>query len=104
MPQRLVVDRPAGQAGGVPFATRALLILWPAFVMAGVLEMLTFAVVDPDSLHWFGGEAIGWGRSAVYSVTFLIYWSVISTSAAITALLESTAPAQSPFNANAQER
>lgn len=71
------------------FATRALLILWPAFVMAGVLEALVFVVVDPDSLHWFGGEALGWSHSAVYSVTFLIIWGVIATSGAITQLLES---------------
>ena len=96
MPPHLVVDRP-GEPIPRSFATRALLILWPAFLMAGVLEMLTFAVVDPDSLHWFGGEAIGWSRSAVYSVTFLIYWSVIATSAAITVLLETTAPGPDPI-------
>jgi hypothetical protein len=72
-----------------PFARRALLILWPAFLMAGVLEMLVFAVVDPDGLHWFGADPVAWSRSAIYSVTFLIFWGVIATSAAITALLES---------------
>jgi hypothetical protein len=71
-----------------PFRERALLILWPAFVMAGVLEMMVFAVVDPSSLHWFGAEAVEWSRSAVYSVTFFIFWGVIATSAAITGLLE----------------
>ena len=35
--------------------TRALCILWPAFVMAGVLEMLVFALVDPAGLRWMGG-------------------------------------------------
>lgn len=103
MPQRLVVDRPV-EPGALPLGTRALLILWPAFLMAGVLEMLTFAVVDPDGLHWFGGEAIGWGRSAVYSVTFLIYWAVISTSAAITALLEGAAPGHAPLSASGRDR
>lgn len=73
----------------LPFATRVLMILWPAFVMAGVLETMVFAVVDPDSLHWFGGEAIGWTRTTIYSVTFLIFWMVVSTSAAITELLRS---------------
>src|SRR3990167_2063843 len=67
-----------------PLRERLLLVLWPAFVMAGVLEMMTFAVVDPSSLHWFGGEAIDWSRSAVYSVTFFIYWGVIAMSGAIT--------------------
>lgn len=84
-------QRPPGPPAR-PLRERVLLILWPAFVMAGVLEMMTFAVVDPSSLHWFGGEAIEWSRSAVYSVTFFIYWGVIATSGAITMLLESPGP------------
>lgn len=72
-----------------PFRERAMLVLWPSFLMAGVLEMLTFAVVDPGSLRWFGAEPIGWSLSAIYSVTFFIYWGVIATSTAITLLLES---------------
>jgi hypothetical protein len=62
-------------------------ILWPAFLMAGVLEILVFAVVDPGELHWFGGPAIGWPIQAVYTVTFLIFWGVIATAGAMTALL-----------------
>ena len=73
---------------------RVLQILWPAFLMAGVLEMLVFAVVDPGSLHWFGVEPVDWPRSAVYSVTFFIFWGVIATSGALTALLEEPAPGQ----------
>ena len=30
---------------------RLLQILWPAFLIAGVLEMLVFAVVDPEDLR-----------------------------------------------------
>lgn len=92
MSSRLVVDARTGAAATVPprtFGLRALLILWPAFLMAGVLEMLVFAVVDPSQLHWFGGEAIEWSRMTIYSVTFLIMWGVIATSGAITMLLES---------------
>ncbi|MEF7613871.1 hypothetical protein V4F39_08110 [Aquincola sp. MAHUQ-54] len=69
------------------FTLRALLIAWPAFVMAGVLEMLVFAVVDPATLSWFGQEPIGWPNNAVYTVTFLIFWAVIATSGAVTQLL-----------------
>lgn len=69
------------------FALRAVLIGWPSFVMAGVLEMMVFAVVDPSSLTWFGAEPIGWSNNAVYTVTFLIFWAVIATSGAITQLL-----------------
>lgn len=67
--------------------TRALTIVWPAFLMAGVLEMLVFAVIDPGDLHWFGGPAITWSTNAVYTVTFLIFWGVVSTAGAMTALL-----------------
>jgi hypothetical protein len=66
---------------------RALRILWPAFLMAGVLEMLVFAVVDPNDLHWFNGPAIGWSAQAIYTVTFLIFWGAVATAGAITVLL-----------------
>jgi len=85
-PQRAV--EPAAR----PFRECVLLILWPAFLMAGVLEMLVFVVVDPGSLHWYGTDPIGWSASAVYSVTFLIFWGVIATSGALTQLLEAPGP------------
>jgi hypothetical protein len=66
---------------------RALRILWPAFMAAGVLEMLVFAVVDPNDLHWFGGPALGWSAQAVYTVTFLIFWVAVATAGAVSALL-----------------
>jgi hypothetical protein len=67
---------------------RAMTILWPAFLMAGVLEALVFAVVDPGELHAFGGGTIGWPAQAVYTVAFLTFWFVISTAGALSALLE----------------
>jgi len=75
---------------GAAVKQRALTILWPAFLMAGVLEMLVFAVVDPADLHWFGGEALNWSTQAVYTVTFLIFWAVIATAGALMALLDAS--------------
>lgn len=66
---------------------RALQILWPAFVAAGVLEMLVFAVIDPADLRWFGGAPLGWSAQAVYTVTFLMFWAAIATAGAVSALL-----------------
>jgi len=88
---------PSPEAAGAvvpvrPFRARAMLILWPSFVMAGVLEALVFVVVDATTLHWFGAEPLQWSVSAVYSVTFLIFWGVIATSGAITQLLEAPGP------------
>ena len=75
-----------------PLRERVLLILWPAFLMAGVLEALVFVVVDPGSLHWFGAEPLQWSASTVYSVTFLIFWGVVATSGALTQLLDAPGP------------
>ena len=66
---------------------RALVVLWPAFLMAGVLEMLVFVVVDPSELRWFGAAPVELSRQAVYTVTFLIFWAVISVAGAMTMLL-----------------
>jgi hypothetical protein len=66
---------------------RSLQILWPAFLLAGVTEALVFAMVDPGDLRWFGGESLEWPVTAVYTVSFLIFWGLISTAGAITMLL-----------------
>lgn len=68
----------------------ALRILWPAFLFAGVLEMMVFAVIVPHDMRWFGGALIGWSPVAIYSVTFFIFWSVIAGAGALTALLSLT--------------
>jgi tryptophan-rich sensory protein len=69
----------------------ALQILWPAFLMAGVLELLVFALVDPGDLRWFGGAPLQAPRQAVYTLAFLAFWIVIAVAGAITALLRQQA-------------
>ncbi len=63
-------------------------ILWPSFLMAGVLEMLVFALVDPASLRWMGGEVVPLSPSAVYTLAFFAFWGVIAASGLLTRLLE----------------
>lgn len=70
---------------------RAMTVLWPSFLTAGVLEMLVFVVVDPGSLHWFGGPPIEWSALTVYSVTFLIFWFVIAAGGVLIHLLAASA-------------
>jgi hypothetical protein len=41
-------------------------VMWPAFLAAGVLEMLVFAVIDPEDMRWMG-QSLAWPRQAVYS-------------------------------------
>ena len=70
---------------------RVLQILWPAFLMAAVLEMLVFVLVDPGDLRWFGAAPVDLSPRAVYTLAFLVFWGVIATAGALTHLLELTA-------------
>lgn len=65
---------------------RLMWIVWPAFLAAGVLEMLVFAVVDPQELHW-NGQSLLWSREAIYTVAFFLFWGVAIVSNGLTALL-----------------
>jgi len=65
---------------------RIMWILWPAFLVAGVAEMVFFALVDPGELH-FHGEPLELGRTAVYTVFFFAFWLLAAVSSALTCLL-----------------
>ncbi len=73
---------------------RLMWILWPAFLVAGVLEMGIFAMFDPHDMHWFG-QPIEVSRQAVYTVSFFALWAVTACASALTCLL-----AMSPFEVN----
>jgi hypothetical protein len=63
-------------------------ILWPSFLMAGVLEALVFAMVDPAQLHWLGGGPLEWPAQAIYTGAFFVFWVVVAASGLMTRLLE----------------
>jgi len=69
---------------------RAMAIAWPSFLMAGVLAMLVFSMVDPGSLHWFGGTPVELGTTAFYSLSFFVFWAVIACAGVLTQLLGET--------------
>jgi hypothetical protein len=82
-------------------------ILWPAFLMACVLEILVFAVVDPASLHGLDGAPIEWSRQTVYSVSFVVFWAVIAIAGGLSALLCASAKAVNsgrPFDDDGAEQ
>jgi hypothetical protein len=56
-------------------ARHAVLILWPAFLAACLLEALVFSLVDPGDVHWFG-QASQPSRQGVYSVAFFCFWLI----------------------------
>ena len=65
-----------------------MVILWPSFLMAGVLEALVFALVDPASLRWMGGDMLALSANAVYTLAFFVFWGVIAAAGLLTRLLE----------------
>jgi hypothetical protein len=76
------------------WAQRLMWIAWPAFMVAAVLEMVVFALVDPSDLHWFGAP-LPFSREAVYTLAFFVFWGATLVSSALTTLL-----AMSPFEVN----
>lgn len=73
---------------------RLLWILWPAFLVAGAMEVLVFAFVDPEDLHWFG-QPVELSRQGIYTLAFFAFWLMAAGSSALTTLLS-----VSPFEVN----
>lgn len=67
-------------------AKRMMWITWPAFLVAGVLEILVFGLVDPQDLHWFG-HPLAVSRQGVYTLAFFAFWVLTMASSALTMLL-----------------
>lgn len=72
-------------------AARTMAILWPSFLMAGVLEGLVFTMVEPSTLRWFGSEPLQLQPLTVYSLAFFIFWIVIAVAGLLTQVLLQTA-------------
>jgi len=69
---------------------RLMCIAWPAFLMAGVMEMVVFAFVDPQAIY--GLESSGsFTREAIYTIAFFVFWLVIVAAGVLTALLSTPA-------------
>ena len=67
-------------------ARTLMVVLWPAFLAACMLELLVFAVVDPLDLHW-AGQALAWSRPAVYTAGFFVFWAAAIVACALSSLL-----------------
>jgi hypothetical protein len=65
---------------------RLMWVVWPAFLAAGLMEAVVFAMVDPQELQW-AGQPLSWSREAVYTLAFFIFWCIAVASNSLTALL-----------------
>ena len=64
----------------------AMVVAWPAFLSACLLEAAVFALVDPLELSWAGGP-LGWTRQAVYTAAFFLFWAAGLLSGVLSAWL-----------------
>ena len=75
-------------------AKRLMWIAWPAFLVAGLLEILVFGLVDPQDLQWFG-HPLALSRQGVYTLAFFAFYGLAMLSSGLTTLLS-----MSPFEVN----
>ena len=73
---------------------RLMWIVWPAFLVAGLIEAVVFALVDPNDMQWLG-QSLTLSRQGVYTVLFFIFWGLCMVSSSLTTLLS-----MSPFETN----
>lgn len=69
-----------------PMRGKWMAIGWPAFLTACVLEIVVFALVDPQDLHWLG-LPLDLPRKGIYTLAFFVFWAVTALSSGLTALL-----------------
>jgi hypothetical protein len=70
-----------------PTARRFLWVIWPAFLVAGVAEIVFFSVFDPFELHFFG-DVLEMSREGIYTLGFFGFWGLGIASSALTVFLE----------------
>jgi hypothetical protein len=74
-------------AGATPMLSRTLMwVLWPGFLLACVIELLVFGLVDPGDLRW-AGETLPLSRQSVYAAAFFVFWGLATLASALTVLL-----------------
>ena len=59
---------------------------WPAFLAAGVMEMLVFAMFDPRDMLWLGQSA-EIAPTTVYTLAFFVFWGVFLVAGYVMMLL-----------------
>ena len=72
-------------------ARKWIAILWPAFLLASLMELIVFALVDPSDLRW-GAEGLGYTRQAIYTTSFFVFWAISAAACALTLALTVAPP------------
>jgi hypothetical protein len=76
---------------------RAMSILWPSFLAAALAELCFFAVFDPRELGQLRqlhqlSETHALAPMAIYSIVFLLFWSLCTLASMLTCYLLTVPP------------
>jgi hypothetical protein len=58
-------------------------VLWPAFIAAGIAEVVFFTLIDPRQLYLLG-QPVEVSTTAAYSIGFILFWLVCVGSSLMT--------------------
>ena len=75
---------------------RMLLIVWPSFLIAGLLEMLVFSAADPEDMKGFGGLLTEMSATGVYTLAFFCFWAISAFGTTLTLMLSGAADEAAP--------
>ena len=75
----LKLTEPGAELAQRPAVQHWVLITWPAFLAACLLEALVFSMVDPGEVHWLGHQLEA-SRQAVYTAAFFCFWLIAMAS------------------------
>jgi hypothetical protein len=64
-------------------------VLWPSFLVAGLVEILFFTVIAPQELYLFG-QPVHFSPIATYSIGFFGFWLVCAASSLTTLFFQRT--------------
>jgi hypothetical protein len=65
---------------------KCIAILWPAFILASLMELVVWGFIDPSELRW-GLEGLGYTRQAIYTASFFVFWAMSAAACALAVAL-----------------
>ncbi len=70
--------------------TKLFWIVWPSFLVAGITEILFFAIIQPQDLYFFG-QPVNLSPLATYSIGFFAFWAICAASSLATCFFQRSA-------------
>lgn len=64
-------------------------VLWPSFLVAGIVEIVFFTVVNPQELYLLG-QPVHFSTIATYSIGFFGFWLICAASSLATLFFQQT--------------